>query len=70
MDFEELATDLETTRKIISSDKYISELDELSPYKNEHELKSQVEYWSKLLLEKLSLMSGLDFSDNGFATKK
>ena len=53
MDFEELATDLETTRKIISSDKYISELDELSPYKNEHELKSQVEYWSKLLLEKL-----------------
>ena len=53
MDFEELATDLETTRKIISSDKYVSELDKLSPYKNEHELKCQVEYWSKLLLEKL-----------------
>ena len=52
-DFEELAMDLETTRKIISSDKYISELDKLSPYKNEHELKCQVEYWSKLLLEKL-----------------
>ena len=31
-DFEELAMDLETTRKIISSDKYISELDKLSPY--------------------------------------
>jgi len=53
MDFEELATDLETIRKIISSDKYVSELDELSPYKNERDLKCQVPYWSKLLLEKL-----------------
>ena len=33
MEYEELEQDLETVRKIVSSDKYIGELDQLSPYK-------------------------------------
>ena len=53
MEFEELEQDLETVRKIISSDKYIGELDQLSPYKNKRQLKNQIQYWCKLLLDKL-----------------
>ena len=45
--------DLETVRKIVSSDKYIGELDQLSPYKNKRQLKNQIQYWCKLLLDKL-----------------
>ena len=53
MEFEEFEQDLETARKIISSDKYIGELDQLSPYKNKRQLKNQIQYWCKLLLDKL-----------------
>lgn len=44
MEFEEFEQDLETARKIISSDKYIGELDQLSPYKNKRQLKNQIQY--------------------------
>ena len=53
MEFEEFEQNLETARKIISSDKYIGELDQLSPYKNKRQLKNQIQYWCKLLLDKL-----------------
>ena len=53
MEFEEFEQDLETARKIVSSDKYIGELDQLSPRKNKRQLKNQIQYWCKLLLDKL-----------------